>query len=47
MERKEIIEHWPLLSQGYIKEQLEEHKKSDAEQYLQTLYDLYTRLVLF
>ncbi|KAL7992769.1 hypothetical protein Chor_017025 [Crotalus horridus] len=29
--------------QGYIKEQLEEHKKSDAEQYLQTLYDLYTR----
>uniref|UniRef100_A0A8C6VSU4 Exocyst complex component 5 n=1 Tax=Naja naja TaxID=35670 RepID=A0A8C6VSU4_NAJNA len=29
--------------QGYIKDQLEEHKKSDAEQYLQSLYDLYTR----
>ncbi|XP_054828906.1 exocyst complex component 5 [Eublepharis macularius] len=29
--------------QSYIKDQLEEHKKSDAEQYLQTLYDLYTR----
>ncbi|KAF7251885.1 Exocyst complex component 5 [Varanus komodoensis] len=29
--------------QSYIKEQLEEHKKSDAEQYLQSLYDLYTR----
>uniref|UniRef100_A0A8C3Y8M2 Exocyst complex component 5 n=1 Tax=Catharus ustulatus TaxID=91951 RepID=A0A8C3Y8M2_CATUS len=29
--------------QSYVKEQLEEHRKSDAEQYLKNLYDLYTR----
>ncbi|KAJ7345401.1 hypothetical protein JRQ81_001351 [Phrynocephalus forsythii] len=29
--------------QSYIKDQLEDHKKSDAEQYLQSLYELYTR----
>ncbi|KAJ7406474.1 Exocyst complex component 5 [Pitangus sulphuratus] len=29
--------------QGYVKDQLEEHRKSDAEQYLKNLYDLYTR----
>lgn len=26
-----------------MKDQLEEHRKSDAEQYLKNLYDLYTR----
>ncbi|PKU34868.1 exocyst complex component 5 [Limosa lapponica baueri] len=29
--------------QSYVKDQLEEHRKSDAEQYLKNLYDLYTR----
>lgn len=33
---------YPIL-QSYVKEQLEEHRKSDAEQYLKNLYDLYTR----
>lgn len=31
------------ILQGYVKDQLEEHRKSDAEQYLKNLYDLYTR----
>lgn len=31
------------ILQSYVKEQLEEHRKSDAEQYLKNLYDLYTR----
>ncbi|XP_065603886.1 exocyst complex component 5 isoform X3 [Cyrtonyx montezumae] len=30
--------------QGYVKDQLEEHRKSDAEQYLKNLYDLYTSI---
>uniref|UniRef100_A0A674HBR3 Exocyst complex component 5 n=1 Tax=Taeniopygia guttata TaxID=59729 RepID=A0A674HBR3_TAEGU len=30
--------------QSYVKDQLEEHRKSDAEQYLKNLYDLYTRI---
>ncbi|KAJ6652741.1 hypothetical protein lerEdw1_010932 [Lerista edwardsae] len=29
--------------QSYVRDQLEEHKKSDAEKYLQSLYELYTR----
>uniref|UniRef100_A0A8D0EEN1 Exocyst complex component 5 n=1 Tax=Strix occidentalis caurina TaxID=311401 RepID=A0A8D0EEN1_STROC len=29
--------------QSYVKDRLEEHRKSDAEQYLKNLYDLYTR----
>nr|XP_051688367.1 LOW QUALITY PROTEIN: exocyst complex component 5-like [Oryctolagus cuniculus] len=29
--------------QGFVKDQLEECRKSDAEQYLKNLYDLYTR----
>uniref|UniRef100_K7FQM6 Exocyst complex component 5 n=2 Tax=Pelodiscus sinensis TaxID=13735 RepID=K7FQM6_PELSI len=29
--------------QSYVKDQLEEHRKSDAEQYLKNLYELYTR----
>ncbi|NWS38530.1 EXOC5 protein, partial [Probosciger aterrimus] len=31
------------ILQSYVKDQLEEHRKSDAEQYLKNLYDLYTR----
>ncbi|OXB57944.1 hypothetical protein ASZ78_009351 [Callipepla squamata] len=31
--------------QSYVKDQLEEHRKSDAEQYLKNLYDLYTRYI--
>ncbi|XP_053924337.1 exocyst complex component 5 isoform X3 [Cuculus canorus] len=30
--------------QSYVKDQLEEHRKSDAEQYLKNLYDLYSSI---
>lgn len=35
------------ILQSYVKDQLEEHRKSDAEQYLKNLYDLYTRYFYF
>uniref|UniRef100_A0A8C0B5X8 Exocyst complex component 5 n=1 Tax=Buteo japonicus TaxID=224669 RepID=A0A8C0B5X8_9AVES len=38
-----VLLHFKVKTEDYVKDQLEEHRKSDAEQYLKNLYDLYTR----
>lgn len=38
-----LIDRMLTFFQSFVKDQLEECRKSDAEQYLKNLYDLYTR----